>query len=251
MAIIFPHEYFGELISKRIARPEGQLSGHNSGEQFTNRVLSFLKSKNEGKIFKQFEYMNMLMEKELIDEDKINDFVESSFGSFLVSKPTLDRWTIDNPFYERQNDTADILYILKEKRTVLDVKTKNLTSGGQPPNIISSYKVAKMCKNLINKKDFNFDINYIGIDWILENEHLIIKNVDVIDFFKITPSALYINWAAALQIQFHLSNIDQSFEGDKNEWAIEFLSVFVKSAENRIKVQQEKFINPFLDLIKN
>ena len=76
--------------------------------------------------------------------------------------------------------------------------------------------MAQVAESLINKNDGNkIDINYIGIDWELNNNFLDLKEIVVKDLFKISPDKLYINWAAALQIQFDVSIVDQSYKKDK------------------------------------
>ena len=100
------------------------------------------------------------------------------------------------------------MFIDKDLNCILDVKTRNLEKKGQAPNIISCEKLSILCKNLINNLDYeNLEINYIGIDWILESNKMVCKKIFVIDLFKIDPQQIYINWAAALQIQFHIEKL--------------------------------------------
>ena len=153
-------------------------------------------------------------------------------------------------FKEKQNDTADILFIDDKVNTIIDVKTKNILKKGQPPNIISAYKMAHIAESIINNNDGNkIDINYIGIDWELNGNFLDLKEIVVRDLFKITPEKIYINWAAALQIQFDVSTIDQNYTKSKKDWASDYLKTYIKSIQNRKKILDKKFINPFLYLL--
>lgn len=67
--------------------------------------------------------------------------------------------------------------------------------------------------------------------------------------FKANPDTLYINWAAAMQIQFHVSELDQSWTGSVEEWAYQYIKVFVKSAEHRCAIMRQNYIDPFLKYI--
>ena len=49
------------------------------------------------------------------------------------------------------------------------------------------------------------------------------------------PQQIYINWAAALQIQFHIEKVDQSYSKDKKQWSLDFIKKYVSSFEERQK----------------
>lgn len=53
-----------------------------------------------------------------------------------------------------------------------------------------------------------------------------------------------------MQIQFHVSELDQSFKGNLKEWAKEYLKMFVKSAEQRIDIMHQKYVAPFKKYIE-
>jgi type II restriction enzyme len=55
----------------------------------------------------------------------------------------------------------------------------------------------------------------------------------------------YINWAAAMQLQFHVRDLDQNFEGSMESWAKDYLRHFVNQAERRAKDMIIKFVKPF------
>jgi type II restriction enzyme len=98
---------------------------------------------------------------------------------------------------------------------------------------------------LDNEEFDNFTINYFEIDWLLENDKLVCKNTHFACLFKANPENLYINWAAAMQIQFHVSDLDQSFDTTRKNWAKSYLKHFVTQAKKRADDMIKKFVKPF------
>ena len=116
-----------------------------------------------------------------------------------------------------------------------------------PPNIISSFKLAKACANMIDNEEYDtINIDYVEIDWIEEQNQLKCINAHHGDLFKANPESLYINWTAAMQIQFHVCELDQSWTGNREEWVKRYIKVFVHSAEHRVQTMREMYILPFL-----
>ncbi len=106
---------------------------------------------------------------------------------------------------------------------------------------------AKMCANMLDNEDFeSFSLNYIEIEWFERNEFLECSDAYYANLFKATPKSLYINWAAALQIQFFVSSLDQSFGGTRKIWCREYLRNFVESASRRCEKMKRDYITPFL-----
>lgn len=244
-----------QIKGKTIPRPPmSTLSGHAAGEPFEKHVYSILKGLFPDNIFKQYEYLNKLYS----DNPKAITYAErsalfnSTLHSFLLQrgKEAVVLWSPDHQFEEKQNDTADILYINNNVIDIVDVKTRNIGVAGQPPNIISAFKVANAMKIMIDNQDFDsLDIVYIEVNWLLEGNNLVAKDVYVADLFKSNPSKLYINWAAAMQIQFHVCDLDQSFTGSKEEWAHAYLTTFYKQALKRSEDMKRKFADPFKNYI--
>jgi type II restriction enzyme len=126
------------------------------------------------------------------------------------------------------------------------VKTRNISKTAQAPNIISAYKLAQLCAIMLDNKEFNdLSINYFEVDWILENDRLVCKDAHFVSLFKSIPENLYINWAAAMQVQFHVCNLDQNFIGTIEEWAKTYLKHFVKQVYRRSEYMIEKYAKPF------
>lgn len=148
---------------------------------------------------------------------------------------------------ENIDDTADILYHNRNFFDIIDVKTRNISKSAQAPNIISAYKLAETCAKMIDNNDFdNMDIHYVKIDWHEEGEVLKCADAYFADLFKENPDSLYINWAAAMQIQFHVSDLKQTFTVKKEQWARSYLKVFIKSAKSRCVKMIEKYVVPYL-----
>ncbi len=240
-----------ELIGTTVPKPlSGTLSGHAAGEPFDKHVNNLLKKKYPNKVFRQYEYLNYLFTKnpDAIGVEARNALFQSPTLMFLLSrgKNATDKWSIDTPFEEKQNDTADILIVDNNFYEIIDIKTRNISKKAQPPNIISAYKLAQTCAKMIDNNEFDtFEINYIEIAWELSDNVLICVDAHHKKLFKSNPFDLYINWAAAMQIQFHVSDLKQDFKGNRKDWAIEYLKHFVEQAKKRAEDMIEKFVKPF------
>ncbi|GHV49508.1 type-2 restriction enzyme HindII [Bacteroidia bacterium] len=234
----------------------GTLSGHAAGEPFDKHVYAETKKQFPENTFRQYEYLNDLYSKNpaIIGFDARQELFNSPTVLFLLSrgKNATDKWSIENPFEEKQNDTADILVVQKKFYELIDIKTRNISKSAQPPNIISAYKLAQLCAKMIDNKEFdNFTINYFEIDWLLENDKLVCKDAHFGCLFNANPADLYINWAAAMQIQFHVCDLDQSFKGIREQWAKEYLKHFVSQAKKRADDMIKKFVKPFEKYVKD
>ena len=245
-----------KMISASVPKPlSGTLSGHAAGEPFDKNVYSEIKKQYPGKTFRQYEYLNDLFTKNL-DKTSVSDrnklFPSETLGFLLArGKDATAKWSQDNLFEEKQNDTADILVADKGKYEIIDIKTRNLNKAAQPPNIISAYKLAQLCvKILDNKKPEIFTIGYFGVDWRLSGNKLICENAHYANLFKSDPEKLYINWAAAMQIQFYVCDLDQEFRGDMKSWAKSFLKHFTIQAKKRSEDMITRFVSPFGRYIK-
>jgi type II restriction enzyme len=246
-----------DVIGTSVHKPlSGTLSGHAAGEPFDKHVYENLKTKFPDYAFRQYEYLNHLYTK---NTDKAGfEARQSLFNSptvmFLLSrgKNATDKWSIETPFEEKQNDTADMLVTKDGFFDIIDIKTRNLSKQAQSPNIISSFKLAQVCARMIDNDEFDkFTINYFQIDWSLEGDKLVCKEAHFANLFKVNPSELYINWAAAMQVQFHVHSLDQGFSGSMEEWARLYLKHFVASTKNRADYMIVKFAKPFEKYIIN
>jgi len=233
----------------------GTLSGHAVGEPFDKHVYAEIKKQFPKNTFRQYEYLNDLFSKNpnIIGFKGRQALFNSPTVLFLLSrgKNATDKWSIDNPFDEKQNDTADILVVKDDFYEIIDIKTRNISKSAQPPNIISAFKLAQVCAKMLDNKEFdNFTINYFEIDWLLDNDKLVCYDTHFACLFKAQPSDLYINWAASMQIQFHIQDLDQSFDGTMQNWAKFYLKHFVTQAKKRANDMITKFVKPFEKYIK-
>lgn len=243
------------LVGASVPRPNaalrGTLSGHAAGEPFEKLVYERLKADAPSIIYKQYEFLNDLFRTHpsAITEKERLALFHSPIALFLLSrgKAATESWSPENPFQEKQNDTADILAYRDNVFELLDVKTRNLSKHAQPPNIISAYKLAQMCALMFDNQRFeDVNLNYVEVAWEeQENATLVCKHAYYANLFKTPPSTLYINWAAAMQIQFHVAEASQTFDGTSQDWAQEYLRVFVASAKERCRVMYDKYIRPF------
>lgn len=244
---------------KKVERPNkathGTLSGHAAGEPFEKCVYHLLKDKYPNNIFKQYEYLNdmFLKHPKYITIEQRYALFNSPTALFLLSRgdKATKEWNPQNIFVEKQNDTADIVFYQNEVYDIIDVKTRNMDKKAMPPNIIFAYKLAKMCANMIDNEEYDsINIDYIEIDWVEEKDNLKCVNAHHGNLFKAHPEKLYINWAAAMQIQFHVCDLDQSWTGNKEQWARHYLKTFIASAEHRCQRMREMYIAPFLKYIE-
>lgn len=245
-----------ELIGTTVPKPvSGTLSGHAAGEPFDKHVYRFIREHSAIETFRQYEFLNKLYfdnPRAVSIEDRWN-LVSTPALAFLLNrgKDATKKWSSTNLFAEKQNDTADILVIHNRFFNLIDVKTFNVARKGQPPNIISAYKVAKMCALMLETRKFtSHDISYVGITWEIDDENLKCTNASIKELFKTDPAGLYINWAAAMQIQFHVETLDQSYCNPIEQWCTDYLRTFVTQGKGRANTMLRKFVRPFEKFLK-
>ncbi|GEM55490.1 restriction endonuclease [Flavobacterium branchiophilum] len=249
------HVNYPELIKNLkgafVPKPlSGTLSGHAAGEPFDKHVYSEIKKQLPNCTFRQYEYLNDLytQNSDVIGYEAREKLFKSPSVHFLLArgKDVTNKWSSENPFDEKQNDTADILVVKDNFYEIIDIKTRNLSKSAQPPNIISAFKLAQVCSKMIDNKEYDkFTINYFEIDWELNIEKLVCKDAHFASLIRCNPSNLYINWAAAMQLQFHICDLDQEFKGNLEEWAVAYLKHFVAQAKKRASDMITKFVIPF------
>lgn len=244
------------MIGDTVPAPaSGTLSGHAAGEPFDKEVYNILKEKYPDTVFRQFEYLNKLyLDHPGVTGVKRFDLFDSKAAKFLLKRGVdeTENWSPEHQFEEKQNDTADNLIVYYEnnhiKYDIVDIKTRNNSKKAQSPNIISALKLAEMCKIMIDANEFDrISLNYIEIDWSKEGSILKCTNGHYANLFKSDPRKLYINWSAALQIQFHVCDLPQNYNGTMQEWCHSYLVHFVQSARKRIKDMEIKMIEPYQD----
>ena len=160
-----------QLVDRPNKASTGTLSGHAAGEPFEKCVYHKLKEMYPNNIYKQYEYLNdiYLRHPRHITVEQRFALLESPTALFLLSRgdKATREWSPTNIFEEKQNDTADILYYKDGFYDIIDVKTRNRSKTAMPPNIISAYKLAKMCALMIDNEEYD----NINIDYTLIPQH--------------------------------------------------------------------------------
>lgn len=239
------------MINAKVDKPiSGTLSGHSAGEPFDKHVYKLIKEQLPNNTFRQYEYLNDLFIKNPTSNtyEARMRLIKSKSVSFLLSrgKQATASWSKDIQFVEKQNDTADILVTDSNRFQIIDIKTRNLGLSPQPPNIISAYKLAQLMAIILDHKEFDkVSIVYFAVEWSLEGRFLVCKEAHYADLFKEDPKTLYINWAAAMQVQFHVPKLRQNYTGSKEQWAKEYLLHFTQQAKKRADDMSRKFVKPF------
>lgn len=244
------------MIGKTVRKPlSGTLSGHAAGEPFDKLVFALIKEKFPGKTFRQYEFLNALYTsnpKATTYNERLS-LIPAPALAYLLSRkpmPTL-RWTTAAQFEEKQDDTADIIVQEKAFANLIDVKTYNLAKAGQAPNIISATKLAKMCALILDSKNFtSHDITYVGVTWTMSDEFLKCSKVTIKELFKANPAKLYVNWAAATQLQFHIDDLDQTYTQSTDQWCKDFIRNFVNQARSHTDKTIKKYVDPYLEYLK-
>jgi len=246
-----------KLVGTTIPRPNksGTLSGHAAGEPFDKHAYALLKKCYPKNTFRQFEFLNDLYSRSpgAINAEQRYKLISKSWLSKLVSrgKEATEAWTVASKFEEKQNDTADIIINADQTIRIIDVKTKNISKDAQPPNIISAAKIASMCGGILDDGSVKgFDIIYLGISWKEEGDNLRCLGCVHKSLFAKDPAEIYINWAAAMQIQFTVEDLPQDYSGSIEEWARIFLLTFTEQARKQSTKMIEKYVTPYLRHIK-
>jgi hypothetical protein len=249
------------MPEKRIARSaSGTLSGHAAGEPFDKFVEVRIVEEYPDRTFRQAELLNVVFADHpaAVSQAQRNALLGPPALNGLLSRgrQATILWAPDRPFVEKQNDTADVI-VLEDAGLdlfagpvhLIDVKTYNITAKGQPPNIISALKLAKMARGMIEEANYtSHDITYVGVDWILDGKELVCQDCSVKELFRTPPEGLYINWSAGLQIQFHVRNLAQDFDGTIQEWLRTYLGHFVASVDRHaIKIVRD-WADPYREL---
>lgn len=243
------------LVGQSVPRPSGTLAGHAAGLPFERLVNTILRNEMPGQTFRHFELLN-----EIYRSNPTKTSLDQRYS--LLGPPSLqyllrrgktatENWSVSEPFEEKQNDTAEIVLLPTKKLAIevdhvrrvclIDVKTQDAEKKAQAPNIISAEKLANTCKLVLESEKFlPFEIIYIGVKWRASKSELECSEVRLISLTEINPANLYINWAAALQIQFHPFDVVTDYEEDGLSWARDYLRNFCSQLEKRIGSETEK-----------
>ena len=238
------------LIGSSVQRPAGGLAGHSAALPFETHVEDVIKSHFPGRSYKHFELLNhlYLANPSAVTYEQRAALLGGSPLRYLLARgrqPTIG-WSKENLYQNKQNDTAELVIVPHPTKSLagvkpvwlVDVKTKNSSISGQPPNIISAQKIAEASVKLLTSGGVSqHRISYAAIRWAEQGSVLRCEDAKLVWLDRIPPEDLYINWVAAQQIQFDPYEVSQDFAGEPADWAAAFLRRFCEQLDTRIKKQ--------------
>lgn len=111
---------------------------------------------------------------------------------------------------------------------LLNVKSRNLDRKGRHPNIISAYRLLDYFSSIGNEKPAGDSLDKVQY-WVMGFDHKsgLIQNVHVKDLFKLDVSKMpAINFDAALQLQWHVSEMETLPNQTNREFVSNFTEKF-------------------------
>lgn len=231
-------------------KPNQETSGHRIATPLEEEVYDALSKTYPGLAFKQHEALNDYLSETVVQGRVPDGFV---FGNEAVDslvnpgKKALSNWP-EELVPGKQSDTADIVLFsdsaLFDGSSVflIDVKSHDLGKSDQPPNIMSARKLAKVAEICLSKNiDPNFSLYYIDLGYRKKDAGVVVEDVRMVDMMKIPPldyngkgKPLYINWSAAIQVQFRPSEVSQDFELSQKDWLAIFMKNYTSQKRDRI-----------------
>ena len=227
-----------------------ETSGHTVATPLEEEVYDALSKAYPGLTFKQHDAVNEYLSQAAVQGRVSDGFV---FGNeavdYLVNpgKKALSSWP-EELVPGRQSDTADMVLFsdssLFQGASVflIDVKSHDLGKNSQPPNIMSARKLANLAEICLSKNiDPNFSLYYLDLGYRKKDAGVVVEDVRMVDMMKIPPldyngkgKPMYINWAAALQVQFRPSEVSQDFELSQKDWLAVFMKNYTSQKRDRI-----------------
>lgn len=227
-----------------------ETSGHRIATPLEEEVYDALSKTYPGLAFKQHEAVNEYLS-QAVTRDKVSD--DFIFGNeaidYLVNpgNKALSHWP-EELVPGKQSDTADIVLFSDSSlfdgsaAFLIDVKSHDLGKSDQPPNIMSARKLAKVAEICLSKNiDPNFSLYYIDLGYRKKDAGVVVEDVRMVDMMKIPPldyngkgKPLYINWSAAIQVQFRPSEVSQDFELSQKDWLAIFMKNYTSQKRDRI-----------------
>ena len=227
-----------------------ETSGHRIATPLEEEVYDALSKTYPGLAFKQHEAVNEYLSETVVQGRVPDGFV---FGNEAVDslvnpgKKALSNWP-EELVPGKQSDTADIVLFSDSSLFdgsavfLIDVKSHDLGKSDQPPNIMSARKLAKVAEICLSKNiDPNFSLYYIDLGYRKKDAGVVVEDVRMVDMMKIPPldyngkgKPLYINWSAAIQVQFRPSEVSQDFELSQKDWLAIFMKNYTSQKRDRI-----------------
>lgn len=242
-----------KLVGKAVARPIGTLAGHAAGLPFEDVVHVELVAAFPERAYRHYELLNEMYRSHpaVTTPAERRCLLGPPALQHLLARSTraTGGWDPERQFDAKQDDTAESVILPTHSLDLsqsgihpvhlIDVKTHNSAKTAQPPNIISAKKVARACAHVLKSTPsaVPFDINYVCIKWEEEDSRLVCKEASVVVLLRIPPEKIYINWAAATQIQFTPSEVPQDYSGTPLQWVQEFIQRFCVSLARQVTRQ--------------
>jgi len=184
-------------------------------------------------------------------------FEETWWGSYVVSESQLKAALKNGKPTVYQQSLADVIVfygsdVSRDLNDVLiiNVKSHDVNKQSRPPNIISALRVLEFGKDLLMKAQVyrcfidKANIIFVGIYYSIEDNICHIKNIYVKDFFKLDVNKMPpINFDAAIQIQWHVGDMEENPDIDK--------ITFLENLAKKYFIQWQKFMGERTKNIEN
>lgn len=242
------------LVSKQVERRSYNLAGHAGAIQFEDLAHEAMLKEFPDRLYRHHEMLNSLYRANGdVNPKEREKLLGHPAQAVLLTrgKAASENWTMKSPFVMKQNDTAESILVPSSGKNLrgpvsnlvlVDVKSQDATKNGQPPNIISAKKLANafLASAADDTLELPLDIVYVGVKWEAGETAITCKETKVIHLFKVPPEDIYINWAAAMQIQFTPFAVKQSYTGDVGSWARAFLNTYCTQLRDKTTKQLEE-----------
>lgn len=217
------------------------------------------------------EFIKKMLINQGLEAYYTNEFIEKFFNLVGRDERKLesileDLWWNDLPLYSRKQKTnflngkkiggyqqagADIVIfygddILKEpeKLILINAKSHNVDRKSRAPNIISAQRLLEFCNKILSTPE---KLNYTEY-WFMGVNHTSIdastakiKSIMIKDLFKInTDKITQINFDAAIQIQTHISDMEEISQ-TKKEFIKNLSDLFIKTWHRHTNQKTKKY----------
>ncbi|MBI4017098.1 MAG: HincII family type II restriction endonuclease [Candidatus Aenigmarchaeota archaeon] len=227
--------------------------GHEAGMPFEEWVKEFL-LKNKWKVFFPNEFIEENLQIIGQDEEKIEEFLDSTWWSSLLrTKQQIKDFLVNKPVKRWQQEGADlVLFYGKdmksdfEKVILINVKSHEISRLSRAPNIMSAQRLLEFCHEIISREDYQellkkLDLWFMGIYWENHSSGAIIKEAHIKDLFKLDIKQIpQINFDAAIQIQWHVKEMVEK-EQTKEQFIGDLADSFLEQWQHHSQQKQSKY----------
>lgn len=183
---------------------------------------------------------NTLLEK-LTNFETIAGGEQRTYGDLLQSKAVDILFDSKNDLVtetkraKSKRTMEDVTLISQKKLFYIDIKTHNLDSEFSMPNLTSINRIRKVFNS--DKKE----LVYALVSYVLENDMLIVKDVEVFFIWELDPTILTVGALGLGQLQIKDANNELIFTTiGKVNWYSEYVKlVQVYLQKQKIKIEQQ------------